>query len=246
MSQLRLTGEQIRQEFFSDYSAGSFMSDIRKLNPSTRPRPDNKFTYDVREFMTYVKTHTSGRNKLHAPAVKWLAENREQSAQPELLPVASLSSPASTAVPAIRLPEINSCDIRASMRELQASMDSVGVKFNDSIQDNDAGGAGLMLNVWIKAFDAMRKALETLQDLDRKQMKIDQEKGLLIPKADVSTAFGAILGNVRNKLLLLPQKLSTELVNVSSASAVQDVLDTEIRECLIGVQQWLDKEGADA
>lgn len=196
--------------------------------------------YDVEEVCRWVMTRPK-RGKMWECASRWLAENadgakrqrpktkKRSEPKPEEPP-----KPPGQELPKTEPPDGAQADAEASLLfspildKFRRAVDYLADSFNEAVQQGDYGTAAVIMKSWVPAFDNLRKAEESVLELGK-------ARGALLPKEDVQAAFVALATNLKNRLMVLPGKLSHELVNQRSANKIMEVLDAEIRECLESV-----------
>ena len=196
--------------------------------------------YDVEEVCRWVMTRPK-RGKMWECASRWLAENadgakrqrpktkKRSEPKPEEPP-----KPPDAELPKTEPPKGEQAEAEASLLfspildKFRRAVDYLADSFNEAVQQGDYGTAAVIMKSWVPAFDNLRKAEESVLELGK-------ERGALLPKEDVQAAFVALATNLKNRLMVLPGKLSHELVNQRSANKIMEVLDAEIRECLESV-----------
>jgi hypothetical protein len=196
--------------------------------------------YDVEEVCRWVMTRPK-RGKMWERASRWLSENadggkkpkprtkKRSGAKPEEPP-----KPPDAELPKTEPPKGEQADAEATLLfspildKFRRAVDYLADSFNEAVQQGDYGTAAVIMKSWVPAFDNLRKAEESVLELGK-------ARGALLPKEDVQAAFVALATNLKNRLMVLPGKLSHELVNQRSANKIMEVLDAEIRECLESV-----------
>lgn len=108
------------------------------------------------------------------------------------------------------------------------AVDYLAERFKEARQTGDYDGAAEILKAWGPAFDTLRKAEESVLELER-------QRAAMLPRDDVRAAFSAFTSNLRGRLLDLPRKLAHGLTNAKSADGVMMTLDAEIRGSLEAV-----------
>ena len=196
--------------------------------------------YDVEEVCRWVMTRPK-RGKMWECASRWLSENADEAKKPKQKPKKRSDpkqeeppKPAGTELPKTEPPDGAQADAEASLLfspildKFRRAVDYLADSFNEAVQQGDYGTAAVIMKSWVPAFDNLRKAEESVLELGK-------ARGALLPKEDVQAAFVALATNLKNRLMVLPGKLSHELVNQRSANKIMEVLDAEIRECLESV-----------
>jgi hypothetical protein len=196
--------------------------------------------YDVEEVCRWVMTRPK-RGKMWECASRWLASNADGAKkpkpktkkQPDPKPEEP-PKPVEQELPKTEPPKGEQADAEASLLfspildKFRRAVDYLADSFNEAVQQGDYGTAAVIMKSWVPAFDNLRKAEESVLELGK-------ARGALLPKEDVQAAFVALATNLKNRLMVLPGKLSHELVNQRSANKIMEVLDAEIRECLESV-----------
>lgn len=196
--------------------------------------------YDVEEVCRWVMTRPK-RGKMWECASRWLSENadgtKKQRPKTKKRPAPKPEEPPKPSgqeLPKTEPPRGEQADAEASLLfspildKFRRAVDYLADSFNEAVQQGDYGTAAVIMKSWVPAFDNLRKAEESVLELGK-------ARGALLPKEDVQAAFVALATNLKNRLMVLPGKLSHELVNQRSANKIMEVLDAEIRECLESV-----------
>lgn len=196
--------------------------------------------YDVEEVCRWVMTRPK-RGKMWECASRWLSENadgaKRQRPKAKKRPGPKQEEqpkPPEQELPRTEPPDGAQADAEASLLfspildKFRRAVDYLADSFNEAVQQGDYGTAAVIMKSWVPAFDNLRKAEESVLELGK-------ARGALLPKEDVQAAFVALATNLKNRLMVLPGKLSHELVNQRSANKIMEVLDAEIRECLESV-----------
>ena len=67
-----------------------------------------------------------------------------------------------------------------------------------------------------------------------REMEADQKRGVLLPAADVRKIWAERLAGLKDRLLMLPDRLAARLAN-RSESDIRRILRDELEECLRGI-----------
>ena len=193
--------------------------------------------YDVEEVCRWVMSRPN-RGKMWEHASQWLSENADKpkaktkkAAKPKAATKKAEQPPPADELPKTEPPADELADAETNLLfspildKFRKAVDYLADSFNEAVQSGDYGAAAVIMKSWVPAFDNLRKAEESVLELGK-------ARGTLLPKEDVQAAFVALATNLKNRLMVLPGKLSHELVNQRSANKVMEVLDAEIRECL--------------
>ena len=200
--------------------------------------------YDVEEVCRWVMTRPK-RGKMWECASRWLSENADGAKKPkrqnqklkkrsEQKQAKAQPPPETAELPKTEPPDGEQADAETALLfspildKFRKAVDYLADSFNEAVQNGDYGAAAVIMKSWVPAFDNLRKAEESVLELGK-------ARGTLLPKEDVQAAFVALATNLKNRLMVLPGKLSHELVNQRSANKIMEVLDAEIRECLESV-----------
>lgn len=76
--------------------------------------------------------------------------------------------------------------------------------------------------------------IKTIVSTKRDQIKLDEEQGLLISRAEVEDKAFIISRSIRDKILTIPERLSSELASMSDPYAVKEALYKEFGILLEG------------
>ncbi len=79
--------------------------------------------------------------------------------------------------------------------------------------------------------------LKAVIQSDRDQLKLDEEKGLVIARAEVEDKAFVVARSIRNKLLTLPERIANELAVVSDAHTIKEMLYAEFELVLTGLSK---------
>ena len=186
--------------------------------------------YDVEEVCRWVMSRPN-RGKMWEHASQWLSENADKPKAKTKKPAKKKEPPSADELPKTEPPSAELADAETNLLfspildKFRKAVDYLADSFNEAVQSGDYGAAAVIMKSWVPAFDNLRKAEESVLELGK-------ARGTLLPKEDVQAAFVALATNLKNRLMVLPGKLSHELVNQRSANKVMEVLDAEIRECL--------------
>ena len=71
----------------------------------------------------------------------------------------------------------------------------------------------------------------------RDKLKLDEEKGLVIARAEVEDKAFVVARSIRNKLLTLPERIANELAVVSDAHTIKEMLYAEFELVLTGLSK---------
>lgn len=72
---------------------------------------------------------------------------------------------------------------------------------------------------------------------DRKELQLDRERGELLHVDAVMMFTGAVMQNIRNKMLALPKKMSPIVFGSKSIPEVEEVIKKYVYECLTEVSE---------
>lgn len=72
---------------------------------------------------------------------------------------------------------------------------------------------------------------------DRKELQLDKERGELLHVDSVMMFTGAVMQNIRNKMLALPKKMSPIVYGSKSIPEVEEVIKKYVYECLTEVSE---------
>ena len=208
---------------------------------NTFPKKDAAGNYIVREVCEWILSpeNTTRRSKL------WDGSNRimskmKRAAEPtdkattkssKKKPAAKkrkapLEKPSSTPQPVtidpLPLPDDNFSDI---LDKFRAAVNHCADKWRKAMDDKDDALASALMRNWGMAFDTLRKSEESVLDIHKR-------RGSMLPKEDVVAAFVSMANNIRSRVMILPAKLSHELLGKSTAGSIQEVLESELRDCL--------------
>ena len=84
----------------------------------------------------------------------------------------------------------------------------------------------------ISATEAERRRKCAMADI--REMERDQKRGALLPAADVRKVWAERLGALKDRVLMLPDRLGARLANRPEVE-VRGVLRDELEECLRGI-----------
>ena len=84
----------------------------------------------------------------------------------------------------------------------------------------------------ISATEAERRRKCAMADI--REMERDQKRGALLPAADVRKVWAERLGALKDRVLMLPDRLAARLANRPEVE-VRGVLRDELEECLRGI-----------
>lgn len=84
----------------------------------------------------------------------------------------------------------------------------------------------------ISATEARRRKELALAEI--REMERDQKRGSLLPAAEVRKVWAERLGALKDRVLMLPDRLSARLAN-RPETEVRGVLRDELEECLRGI-----------
>ena len=195
--------------------------------------------YDVRQVCEWVLKQPK-RGKMWEHAMAWLSANGEQHDEKPKLKKSAPRKPEPKSPKKDKPQEDKPEELKHAERpakiddgllfspildKFREAVDYLADSFNEAVKKGDFQMAAVIMKSWGPAFDNLRKAEESVLELGK-------QRGTMLPKEDVQAAFVAMAANLRNRLMVLPGKLSHELLNQSSSNKIMEVLDAEIRECL--------------
>lgn len=199
------------------------------------PSPNEDGLYDMVKVCKFLVSHCEKRSVLFPKAAEWLARNdneKNADASNSEKPSASAKKddgnndfPTQAKIAVEIKPSDAGTLFLEQLTMFRQAVADCALAYNMAVRNGDAAQMGYLLKNWGAAFEQLRKAEESVID-------IEKARGALIPADDARAAFTALCGNIRTNLLLLPSKLSHELLNQSSPKDVQSILEDEMRSIL--------------
>lgn len=206
------------------------------------PKRDIAKKYDTIAVCEWVVNSSQRKSKMWHSAKSILANYRKLSTIAKNVKKVSLPAPSAAALSSSKKQTAEGVPVKVSipnpdnpddtgdfadiLDKFRYAVNYYADKWQDaSVDSEDEDKASILIRNWSQAFDQLRKSEESV-------IAIKKQRGDLLPKEDVIAAFVSMATSIKSNLLIIPSKISHELLNQSKPGTVQKILEDELHDAL--------------